>query len=148
MSTPGDTQENAMTEIALAMAMGFFSIMILTMISMGVPRQDEGPKTVNVPVINLVTAKEAPRKLLKVEKNDVFLVFDGKAYLDRNLKIVKPLEVPSDRRVILALIPDLPITKALSAQKPFVGRKIILTALNSGWESALQAKKKEENYEK
>ena len=30
------TQGNAMTEIALAMAMGFFSVMVLTMMSMGV----------------------------------------------------------------------------------------------------------------
>jgi hypothetical protein len=30
------TQENAMTEIALAMAMGFFSVMVLTAMSMGV----------------------------------------------------------------------------------------------------------------
>ena len=30
------TQGNALTEIALAMAMGFFSVMVLTMMSMGV----------------------------------------------------------------------------------------------------------------
>lgn len=38
------TAESAMTEIALALAMGFFAIMVLTMVSMGAGQPESAEK--------------------------------------------------------------------------------------------------------
>jgi hypothetical protein len=51
------SQDNAMTEIALALATGFFSIMVLTMVSMGAGFRESKPASA---VILAPAAADAP----------------------------------------------------------------------------------------
>ena len=133
----GGTQENAMTEIALAMAMGFFSIMVLTMISMGVPTKTTVESKKYIPIFKLLPSNTDQNKTSQTNRNDVFIIFDGNSYLDHRLKPIDPIIINKAKRIILALTPELSLKDALSAQAKLMTSKVILTTLNEGWKRAL-----------
>ena len=137
-----DTQANAMTEIALAMAMGFFSIMILTMISMGIPAQERvSGASARISVSTLVNAQTDPGNNTTMEKEDVLIVFDGNEFRDNKLNVVNPGTVSARGRIILALMPGLSLSGALRAQSEFRNSRVILTTLNPAWKAALREHK-------
>ena len=137
-----ETQENAMTEIALAMAMGFFSIMVLTMISMGVPIQSTKALKKNIPIFQLLPSQIKTEEPLDTINEDIFIVYDGSSYLDQKLTPIDPLSLDPSRRVILAFIPELTLQNALSARARLTGRKVVLTTLNHDWKQALKQLRK------
>ena len=139
----GGTQENAMTEIALAMAMGFFSIMVLTMISMGVPTKTTVESKKHIPIFKLLPSNTDQNKTSQTNRNDVFIIFDGNSYLDHRLKPIDPIIINKANRIILALTPELSLKDALSAQAKLMTSKVILTTLNEGWKRALANHRKE-----
>lgn len=130
------SQENAMTEIALAMAMGFFSIMVLTALSMGVSR---------VPITNIDTAiltKSASTdgQSDKVGPSDILVIYDGKTFYDRQLKPLDPATLPPGQRQILAVGPNLPVSETISAQQRLTGENVVVTTLDRKWRQALEAR--------
>ena len=137
------SQENAMTEIALAMAMGFFSVMVLTAISMGVP----APKTpmkqsasVSIAVLAQNNATAGSGKASKLNKKDVLVVYDGKQYRDRELNALDPTTLRNAERVVLAVTSDLSMSAAMQAQKGLSAKKVVITTLDSKWNQALREK--------
>jgi len=136
-----DMQENAMTEIALAMAMGFFSIMILTMICMGIPTHKKlSENQTSIALTTLLNSKEKSGNSGVMNKEDVLVVFDGEHYRDRQLNIVEPSKIAGTNRIILALTPELPLSRALQAQSPFREKRVVVTTLNPAWQAALKAR--------
>ena len=104
------SQENAMTEIALAMAMGFFSVMGLTAISMGVPapKTPENQSTsVSIAILAQNSASAGAGKASKLTKKDVLVVYDGKQYRDRSLNTLDFEKLKNADRVVLAVTPNL-----------------------------------------
>ena len=97
------TQGNAMTEIALAMAMGFFAVMVLTMMSMGAGGRDA--RAVAAAMLTPAAA-DAPAAQ-PLHKDDVLVIYDGKRFLDRDLTAVDPDRLAPTSRVILAVDPAL-----------------------------------------
>tara|TARA_A100001037_G_scaffold258918_1_gene246395 strand:+ start:976 stop:1428 length:453 start_codon:yes stop_codon:yes gene_type:complete len=139
----GGTQENAMTEIALAMAMGFFSIMVLTMISMGVPTKPNVESKKHIPIFTLLPSDTDQNKTSQTNRKDVFIIFDGNSYLDHRLKPINLGIINKANRIILALTPELSLKEALSAQAKLMTSKVILTTLNERWKRALANHRKE-----
>ena len=139
----GENQETAMTEIALAMAMGFFSLMILAIVSVGVPaKSDKADKT--TALIAKFTISQSKNKSpigKKVTKQDVFIIFDGEAFLDQNLKTINPESIETNRRIILGLEPDFSVHRALLVQSKLKDRDVVLAALNDQWLKALDRKR-------
>jgi len=136
------SQENAMTEIALAMAMGFFSVMVLTAISMGIPVSKVSTNTkLTIPVALLANSTPTKGKGTKLTKEDVLVVFDGIQYRDQKLNILDPASIDSGVRVVLAVKPELTMAATLKAQKGFKGSKIVVTTLNNGWQKVLKKTK-------
>ena len=86
MTEPG--AGNAMTEIALALAMAFFSIMVLTMISMGTGLQPKRPAVGAV----LAPAAEAENSsaVITPAPEDAILIYYKGRFFDRELKPVEP----------------------------------------------------------
>ena len=112
-----DNQENAMTEIALAMAMGFFSIMVLTSMSMviqKVPKVVRAPQSIATTILIPQDEKNGPEGRLK--ENDQLVIFDGQNFLDRDLSRLDLSTLVREHRVILAVAQDLRIASILSAQ--------------------------------
>ncbi|MBK19957.1 MAG: hypothetical protein CMM52_14085 [Rhodospirillaceae bacterium] len=137
------SQENAMTEIALAMAMGFFSVMVLTAISMGAPVAKSSSKQSNaIPIAILAQNSTSASKgtATKITKKDLLVVYDGKTYRDRQLATLDPRQIRSAGRVILAVTPDLSMSAAMNAQKNLAAKNIVITTLDARWDQALRSK--------
>lgn len=127
---------NAMTEIALALAMAFFSIMVLTMISMGVGSADQKP--VAAAVIAPAQPKTAAAAAIVPTDGDMVVVFYGGGFRDRNLRPLDPATIRVQGRVILALDPALPMTEALAARGRINVENLVVSVLDDRWLNRLR----------
>ncbi len=137
------SQENAMTEIALAIAMGFFSVMVLTAISMGVsaPKTPEKQSaSVSTAILAQNSASAGAGTASKLTKKDVLVVYDGKQYRDRSLNALDFATLKNAERVVLAVTPNLSMSAAMQAQKGLPANKIVITTLDPNWNRVLQQK--------
>jgi hypothetical protein len=133
-----DNQENAMTEIALAMAMGFFSIMVLTSMSMviqKVPKVARAPQSIATTILIPQDEKNGPEGRLK--ENDQLVIFDGQNFLDRDLSRLDLSTLVREHRVILAVAQDLRIASILSAQDRLSTHQVVVTPLSDSWQRAI-----------
>ncbi|TDI67119.1 MAG: hypothetical protein E2O90_03480 [Alphaproteobacteria bacterium] len=123
-----------MTEIALAMAMGFFSVMVLTMISMGVGL---GQKRA---MDTIILAPPAPQSAAAdtVKKDDLLVIYDGGRYLGRTLRPLDTAAIARASRVILALPPDLSMAAAMKARQGIKAKNLVVTTLDRRWRRALE----------
>ncbi len=128
------TQGNAMTEIALAMAMGFFSVMVLTMISMGVGLGQK--RTMDT----VILAPPAPQSAAAdtVEKGELLVIYDGERYLNHTLRPLDRAAIARASRVILAVPPDLPMAAAMKARQGLGAKNLVVTILDHRWRRALE----------
>jgi hypothetical protein len=137
----GGTQENAMTEIALAMAMGFFSVMVLTAMSMGVSvpsAKSRTPAIATALVSDSSDRSAAAGATDKVTDQDILVVFDGVRFLGRDLNIIDPAKLDAGKRVVLAVTPDLSMAEAIRARKRISAKRLVLTTLDGDWRRALK----------
>ena len=143
------SQNNALVEIALALAMAFFSIMVLAMVSMGVPdkikQTQKSLKTQFYDVIALHPSadnKQAASNTLasgQIKRNEMIIFYQNK-FMDTELK-----EVPTDQLgalniKIVAVEPSIPAAEALRVQKIFSSNSIVITLLNNSWLKRLKEK--------
>ena len=131
------SQGNAMTEIALAMAMGFFSIMVLTMMSMGVGMVQK--KTIDTA---LLTPAASPSAVAAdtVEKDDLLVIYHAGRYLDGKLQPLDRAALKRASRVILAVPPDLSMKAAMTARRGLAARNLVVTTLDRRWRKALEGR--------
>ena len=141
MTSYEPAQENAMTEIALALAMGFFSLMVLTLISMGAGQTGKSAPEVLAlaPMTDQSRTADAATTALG---NDLIFIFDGKRFLDTELRPVDPQTVIQSmtgpaRRVVLALDPSLPLKEAMAARARVNAPNLVVSSLDARWIKAL-----------
>lgn len=125
-----------MTEIALAMAMGFFSVMVLTTMSMGVGSGER--KTVSTAALAPAATGNSHASTVPLKDDDIFIVFDGSRFLGRDLKPVDPARFDGGRRIILALDPALPLAQAMKARQRFNAGRLLVTTLDENWRRSLR----------
>ena len=131
----GTNPGNAMTEIALALAMAFFSIMVLTMISMGVA-ENETPAAAGA---MLASAEyDAKAAAVNPRTGDVIVVYHGGRFYNRDLEPVDPSSINTSRRVLLALNPALPMSEAISVRARINVGNLIVSTLDSRWLKTLE----------
>ena len=136
--SPGG-EDGAMTEVALALAMGFFSILVLTLVSIG----GGAGETPSYEAIHLVqTAPEGPATVLPTS-DDVIVIFDGERFLDTDLNPVDPAAVPADgnRRIVLAVDPAVRLADVMAARARFVASTLVIANLDGRWRAAIEAAK-------
>jgi hypothetical protein len=141
---------NAMTEVALALSMAFFSIMILAMVSMSAVHevaqapQDAPDKTL---AAKLASAKPDASKAGAASPNaeDTLIVYHQGKFLDRDLNPLDPNTVQSGGRVILALSPETAMAEALKARSAIGTENLIVSMLNEKWLAALKRRQTQEN---
>ena len=139
-----------MTEIALALAMGFFSIMVLTIISMGSGSAPASQKIQNIALVEPVdraeqaTGSENSRKPKKPKKQKI-IIFDGKRFLDTELRPIDIGTINSreskDVVTVLAMPPEISIKAAMEARKRLKVDNLVVSHLNDAWLNALRSRK-------
>ena len=148
-----DHAQSAMTEVALALAMAFFAIMVLAMISMGSSVQanktQKADTSVDLTDIQLSLQALQPdqknnqpnpsKETIKtVGPDDVLVVFYQGQWFDRTLAPLNPENLSTDKPVILALDPDLPLNKAIAARSQLARSNITIAPLDRKWLTTLE----------
>lgn len=139
------SSNNAMTEIALALAMGFFSIMVVAMVSLGAGDGAAGsgrPEPLTVRLVSAAPDPGRPDAAEDASETELVVYHDG-AFLDAELAPIDPAAVRSGagKRVILALPPDLPMAEALRARQALTNAVPIVAALTQDWMTALEERR-------
>ena len=122
-----------MTEIALALAMGFFSIMVLTIISMGA-----APQSGKAVAAALLTPSSNADSAVEVESRDTIVLYYEGRFLDPQMKPVDPTTIKASGRLILAIDPGLPLGEAMAAREKFSSDRLVVSTLNAEWLRALK----------
>ncbi|GAB6051195.1 hypothetical protein JCM17960_00150 [Magnetospira thiophila] len=128
--------QNAMTEIALALAMGFFCIMILAMVSMGVsPEQAAPSKSAFEGAVLAPPQQDA--KTTQAPDDTTILIFHDNRYFTPDLLPLDPGALARNKPVILAVAPGLSMAEALQAQSDLAVDSITLSTLSPEWQARL-----------
>ena len=133
------TQDNAMTEVALALAMGFFSILVLALVSMGAGRVLE-PQAASTPppaVISLTPSQAAARTPVPSDAPDTLVIYHAGRFYDAELRPLDPAGLAAEGRVVLAFAPDLPLSEVMAAQARITAPNLVASTLNGRWQAAL-----------
>ncbi len=137
--TPHGGEDGAMTEVALALAMGFFSIMVLTLVSMGGGAAEVRPYE----AIRLVqTSPGRPATVLPASE-DRIIIYDGARYFDTDLNPVDPAAVHDvgESRVVLAVDPSVRLADVMAARNRISAINLVIANLDDRWRSAIEAAK-------
>lgn len=135
---------NAMTEIALALAMAFFSLMVLTMVSMGaggtVDKADtRDPVNPHIMAAVAPAPSNTPNQAIELPgRDDQLLIFKDGQFFDAKLNSLNPATIDPDRRVILAIDPDLPLVQVLAARAKLPTVNLVVSTLTADWQAALK----------
>lgn len=133
-------QNNAMAETALALAMGFFSIMVLTMVSMG------GGEAIGLsaqkPDRNQITIKSSKTSVNSIQtktisKTSLIIYFEG-AFYDAHLQKLDIRSYKPKGQIVLAVQSSLPLARAIKIQKLIPTAKITITTLDNRWLKAFK----------
>ena len=127
MDLPGGG--NPMAEIALALSMAFFSVLVLALVSM---RAGAAPEAIGegLDLRPAAAAGEAaaPETLLIHWQDHLY---------DTDLRPVDPAGLAAGP-LVLAVAPDLPVAEAVALRARFAGRELTVTALDGRWLTRLK----------
>ncbi|WP_420548279.1 hypothetical protein [Curvivirga sp.] len=142
------TGDNAMTEIALALAMGFFAIMILTLVSMGAGTAEVSQaKHESNPFVAAALAPAKPDQsenssaISTVQQKDQLVIYYQGEFIDAEMRPIMITQISFDEqsRVILALDPELPMAEAMNIRSKIPTEKLVISALDQRWLTRLSA---------
>lgn len=140
-------QTNAMAEVALALAMGFFSIMVLTMVSMGAgaPGKPSDDGVALDPGLRLVEAAghaaDDAGSAEAVRRDDLVL-FHGGRFRDGALAPLDPASLRGRERIVLAVGPGLTLSDAMAAKAAIPASEVIVTTFGQDWLERLEETKR------
>ncbi len=129
------SQGNAMTEIALALAMGFFSLLVLALVSMGAGRGQEATAAAAILAPSASTSVE--RGGAEVKPQDIILIYFEGGFLDTDLQAVEPDRFSGAQRIVLAFAPDVPLAEAMAARARVTAGNLVVSTLDQAWIAAL-----------
>jgi hypothetical protein len=138
-------QTKAMVEVALALAMGFFSIMVLAMVSMGagvVAKPATAGLAAGVSIIASTPSNRAAGDVsapgTPVAAADLIIFHSGR-FLDADMAPVDPaLWRFGKTDPVLAVAPDLDFRAVMRARREIGGDGVTVTSLDGPWLARLR----------
>ncbi len=128
---------NAMVDIALALAMAFFSIMVLAMVSMGAGFQ-ESASPVELKFEGIAVAPPASPSGAAAKSDDIVVIHYRGRFLDADLAALDPAQISGRGRVVLAIDPALPMADAIAVRGAVTRGDVIVTTLDERWLQTLE----------
>mgnify|MGYP000571217993 CR=1 FL=1 len=147
------TDGNAMTEVALALAMAFFSIMVLAMVGMSMPSQSVAQ---SAGVATAPPALDAPDPARLQEQpadhpadaadpataapaEQLFVLYFNGEFFDIDGQRLDLTALRADQPVVLAVSPDLNIAETLAVKAKISVADPVITTLNEDWINHLES---------
>jgi len=135
-------QSNAMTEIALALAMAFFSIVVLAMVSMGSAMQVQGKAGTGLAegirlgvAVAAIDGGATPARA--VAADELIIHWRGRL-LDGALRPIEPAALAASGHRVLAIAPDLSIAEAMAVRERIATADLEVTTLDARWLQTLE----------
>ena len=143
------SQNNALVEIALALAMVFFTIMVLAMVSMSVSSEhvniDNGTYGKNTAGMDVHPSSPSSDVLPDadgvnhISADEIIIYFAGK-FFDADLRQIPETEIQRKSPKFLAVDPKIPTEEAVNIRKKFISKSLAVTLLNGEWLKILKEK--------
>ena len=132
---------HAMTEIALALAMGFFCLMVLALVSTRTPGGDGPAPGIRTAAVEALATAPTGTAAEAMRPSDHLVVFHGGRFLGADRRPVDPAIIeapaPDGGRLVLAVDPALPMAEVLAARRRFAADELVVTPLDAAWLAAL-----------
>ncbi|MDC3020761.1 hypothetical protein OA011_00015 [bacterium] len=124
---------NPLAEVALALAMAFFSLMILMLFAMvNAPKADAtdvGPATMEM----AVESRDPPPD----DEERHLVIFTDGGFFDENLNRLDPAAIDPAQPVILAVSEQMPISRITGFQRRYPDLTIEIAELTPDWEERI-----------
>ena len=124
---------NPLAEVALALAMAFFSLMILMLFAM-----------VNAPTIDDMNAEPTtvemdanPRDQANNEDERQLVIYSTAGFFDEQLNRLNPAEIDPKVPVILAVSDQMAISRITSFQRQYPDLKLEIAELTPEWQARI-----------
>ncbi len=139
----GDATQSALAEIALALAMCFFSIAIVSLVSMAVPAATANtartPEASSPPFPKVTLASAVGEQDKAPMPSDMTLVVhDGTSFRDAELNALNTDSLDPATPVLLAVPPSVGIEAAAALRSKIAADSVVVTALDAAWLQALR----------
>jgi hypothetical protein len=144
-----DTSTQAMTEVALGLSMAFFSLLILALVSIGLPQtadaQASDAEQLRLKMnseSSMTLAQQAPEKRDSAEQmgsQPSFVFYYQGAYFDEQLQKVDLEAIATNANTIVAVSSTLAFAEVMQVHKDFAHMQVQITAMDTAWEEALMA---------
>jgi hypothetical protein len=139
------TENNAMTEVALALAMAFFAIFVLAAVSMSQPslarlKLDEAINAEPEKVVHELAIKTDAPGERALEKEETFLVYFQQAFFDAQLKPFQFKQDSSSKmdKFVVGVLPSLSMGDMLEIKNQKKFPNLSITILNAEWQQRLE----------
>ena len=129
-------QGHAMTEIGLALAMVFFTMMVMGLVFISAPSLQN--TSARYEQIQVISNESLPNSSdMAGEQPPLVIYYDGQFY-DTQLKPLSPV-VDGVSRLLLAVPPNISLLEASKAQQQISGVSISITLLSPEWVDYLES---------
>ena len=124
---------NPLAEVALALAMAFFSLMILMLFAMVNAPKTDSPQASPATVDMALDPRDQPHG-----GNDRQLViYTNAGFFDEQLNSLDPAGVDPARPVILAVSDQMPISRIIGFQRDYPGLTVEIAELTPDWQARI-----------
>lgn len=124
----GET-ENPLTEVALALSMAFFSLMVLMLFAI-----TNAPQSAAAQSAQIKSAASAE----KTDAKPAYLIFYKGAYYDEKLQPASPDSPATDQPLLLAVMPELNVGAMMQAMRTLSHPEPEVVTLTQDWIDALE----------
>lgn len=122
MERHNNYENNALTEVSLALAMAFFSIMVLSIYALSQSHKSENNK------LEIIDKNKNPPKLKKPDYTLIYY-FDNN-YYDKNFKKVEQNKLNTLKNIILSVSPKISLENLFKIKLNFLKRNVKITQFN------------------
>jgi len=143
------SQNNALVEIPLALAMGFFSIMVVAMVSMTVSESLSKPlQSVNGDAsggINIRPSSQSrkepssPGNIIPIKPEDLVIYYKGN-FFDSSLSELDHSRLDGNTIKVLAVNPSISAAEAVRIRGRITSNSLVVTLLIDEWLKILKEK--------
>ena len=127
----------ALTEVALALSMAFFALLILALISMGVPEKPKNEAKVTKAKTIYISKENLAKEKIKADALNYIIFYQGSFY-DEKLNKINANHFDQQDKLILAIQSTLSISEVITLKSQINRPNLSITTLNSQWISRLE----------
>jgi hypothetical protein len=136
-----DTTSSAMTEVALGLSMAFFTLLIVSLLSMSFPTKIESNATKLTEFIQKSSAVdiEIDSEDNSNSQNEIqFAFFFDDKFYDQSLALRSINSFSKEKNLIIAVNPNLTFAEVFTLRQQVKHPKLSITVSNKAWRSRLQ----------